>query len=59
MNLTNGKVEVVTTGLWTGDTGSLAEHNGSQAQSSSGDYFYNIFNTASNGEVQYAVIWAY
>ncbi len=55
-----GKVEVVTTGLWTGDTGSLAEHHtGSQAQSSSGDYFYNIFNTASNGEVQYAVAYGH
>ena len=55
-----GKVEVVTTGLWTGDTGSLAQHHtGSQAQSSSGDYFYNIFNTASNGEVQYAVAYGH
>ena len=55
-----GKVEVVTTGLWTGDTGSLAEHHtGSQAQSASGDYFYNIFNTASNGEVQYAVAYGH
>ena len=55
-----GKVEVVTTGLWTGDTGSLAEHHtGSQAQSSSGDYFYNIFNTASNGEVQYAIAYGH
>ena len=55
-----GKIEVVTTGLWTGDTGSLSEHHtGSQAQSSSGDYFYNIFNTASNGEVQYAVTYGH
>ena len=55
-----GKVEVVTTGLWTGDTGSLSEHHtGSQAQSSSGDYFYNIFNTASNGEVQYAIAYGH
>ena len=55
-----GKVEVVTTGLWTGDTGSLSQHHtGSQAQSSSGDYFYNIFNTASNGEVQYAVAYGH
>ena len=55
-----GKVEVVTTGLWTGDTGSLAEHHtGSQAQSASADYFYNIYNTASNGEVQYAVAYGH
>ena len=55
-----GKVEVVTTGLWTGDTGSLSEHHtGSQAQSSSGDYYYNIFNTASGGEVQYAVAYGH
>ena len=57
-----GKVEVVTTGLWSGDTGSLAEHHtGSQAQSSSGDYFYNIFQTASVGdqELQYAVAYGH
>ena len=55
-----GKVEVVTTGLRSGDTGSLSEHHtGSQAQSSSGDYFYNIFNTASGGEVQYAVAYGH
>ena len=57
-----GKVEVVTTGLWTGDTGSLAEHHtGSQAVSSSGDYFYNIFQTASVGdqELQYAVAYGH
>ena len=55
-----GKVEIVTTGLWTGDTGSLAEHHtGSQAQSASADYFYNIYNTASNGEVQYAVAYGH
>ncbi len=57
-----GKVEVVTTGLWSGDTGSLAEHHtGSQAQSSSCDYFYNIFQTASVGdqELQYAVAYGH
>ena len=55
-----GKVEVVTTGLWTGDTGSLAQHHtSSQAQSASGDYYYNIFNTASNGEVQYALAYGH
>ena len=49
-----GKIEVVTTGLWTGDTGSL--HNiilGSQPQSSSVITFI-ISLTPSNGEVQYA-----
>ena len=40
-----GKVEVVTTGLWTGDTGSLtAFYTSSQSDSASGDYYYNVFN---------------
>ena len=58
----SGKVEVVTTGLWTGDTGSLAQHHtGSQAKSSSGDYYYNIHQTASAGDqvVQYAVAYGH
>ena len=53
----SGKVEVVTTGLWTGDTGSLAQHHtGSQAKSSSGDYYYNIHQTASAGDQQYNAV---
>ena len=57
-----GKVEVVTTGLWTGNTGSLAQfHSSSQAASSSGDYYYNVYQTASAGdqEVQFAIAYGH
>ena len=51
-----GKVEVVTTGLWSGDTGSLegfstASVNGvvqSYDSGSSLDYFVNVYKTGSN-----------
>ena len=44
-DLITGKVEVVTTGLWSGDTGSLTSfYTSSQSASSSGDYYYNVFN---------------
>tara|TARA_R100000008_G_scaffold86435_1_gene79526 strand:- start:3347 stop:4600 length:1254 start_codon:yes stop_codon:yes gene_type:complete len=57
-----GKVEVVTTGLWTGNTGSLGQfHSSSQAASSSGDYYYNVYQTASLGDqvVQFAVAYGH
>ena len=40
-----GKVEVVTTGLWIGDTGSLTTFFISSAQvTNSGNYYYNMYN---------------
>ena len=55
-----GKVEVVTTGLWTGDTGSLTTFFTSSAQvTNSGNYYYNVYNSAANlfSTVQKGIIW--
>ena len=54
-----GKVEVVTTGLWSGDTGSLTSFFTSSAQvaQSSGNYYYNIYNTAETSSVQFSVAY--
>jgi len=56
-----GKVEVVTTGLWSGDTGSLTTFYTSSAQVSaaSGDYYYNVYNTAETSSVQFAVAYGH
>ena len=55
-----GKVETVTTGLWTGDTGSLSTFFSSSAQTSASlEYYLNVYNadpaTDETAEVQYAV----
>ena len=55
-----GKVETVTTGLWTGDTGSLSNFFTSSAQTAaSTQYYVNVYSTdpASDAaaEVQYSV----
>jgi len=55
-----GKVETVTTGLWTGDTGSLSSFFTSSTQTdASTEYYLNVYNadpaTDENAEVQYAV----
>ena len=60
----NAKVEVVTTGLWTGDVGSLTSYFTSSAQvTQSGDYYYNVFSTNpqsdSSAEVQFAVAYGH
>ena len=61
----NAKVEVVTTGLWTGDTGSLtaAYTSSTQVDASSGNYYYNVYNadpaTDSSAEVQFAVAYGH
>ena len=61
----NAKVEVVTTGLWTGDVGSLtaAYTSSTQVAASSGDYYYNVYNanpaTDSSAEVQFAVAYGH
>ena len=61
----NSKVEVVTTGLWTGDVGSLtaAYTSSTQVAATSGDYYYNIYNanpaTDSSAEVQFAVAYGH
>jgi hypothetical protein len=60
----NAKVEVVTTGLWTGDVGSLTSYFTSSTQvAQSGDYYYNVFSTNpqsdSSAEVQFAVAYGH
>jgi len=55
-----GKVETVTTGLWTGDTGSLSNFFTSSAQTAaSTEYYLNVYSTDpgtdASAEVQYAV----
>jgi hypothetical protein len=56
----------VTTGLWTGDTGSLTAFFTSSTQASSstsGQYFWNVYNvnanTTSSAEVQFAVAYGH
>lgn len=61
----NAKVEVVTTGLWTGDTGSLtaAYTSSTQVAAASGDYYYNVYNadpaTDTSAEVQFGVAYGH
>ena len=61
----NAKVEVITTGLWTGDTGSLtaAYTSSTQVAAASGDYYYNVYNanpaTDTSAEVQFAVAYGH
>ena len=61
----NAKVEVVTTGLWTGDTGSLtaAYTSSTQVAAASGDYYYNVYNadpgTDTTAEVQFGVAYGH
>jgi hypothetical protein len=55
------KVEVVTTGLWSGDTGSLTTFftSSTQVAQSSGDYYYNIYDTANTSSAQFAVAYGH
>jgi hypothetical protein len=61
----NSKVEVVTTGLWTGDVGSLTAvyTSSTQVAAASGDYYYNLYSTNpavdSSAEVQFAVAYGH
>jgi hypothetical protein len=61
----NAKVEVVTTGMWTNDSGSLNSFftSSTQANATSGQYYYNVYNanpaTDSSAEIQYAVAYGH
>jgi len=61
----NAKIEVVTTGLWSGDSGSLTTFftSSTQATGASGKYYYNVYETNpqtdANAEVQYAVAYGH
>lgn len=60
-----GKVEVVTTGLWSGDTGSLTSFytSSTQAAADSANYYLNVYNadpaTDTSAAVQYAVAYGH
>ena len=60
-----GKVEVVTTGLWSGDTGSLTSYytSSTQATAASSNYYLNVFNTDpasdSSAAVQFAIAYGH
>lgn len=59
-DLVPGKIEVVTTGLWSGDTGSLTDFHTSSAQvDRTGDYYYNVYNTETTQSVQFAVAYGH
>jgi hypothetical protein len=59
----NAKVEVVTTGLWTDDAGSLISFytDEDQESSPSGDYYFNVYSkdpeTDGTAEVEFAVAY--
>lgn len=62
----NAKIEVVTTGLWTGDSGSLGQFYtaSSQTQATSGYYYANVYDYdpiafSDSAEVQFAVAYGH
>ena len=61
----NAKIEVVTTGLWSGDSGSLTSFftSSTQASANSGQYYYSVYDTNpatdSAAEVQFAVAYGH
>jgi len=60
----NAKVEVVTTGLWTGDVGSLtAAYTSSTQVGQSGNYYYDVYSTNpqsdSTAEVQFGIAYGH
>ena len=61
----NAKIEVVTTGIWSGDSGSLTTFftSSTQATSVSGQYYYNVYDknpaTDTTSEVQFAVAYGH
>ena len=61
----NAKIEIVTTGLWSGDTGSLtnAYTSSTQVAATSGDYYFNVYDknpaTDTSAEVQFAVAYGH
>lgn len=63
-DIVQGKVEVVTQGLWTGGSGSLTTFFSSSDQdaAASGKYYLNVYQTGSalaNAEVQFAVTYGH
>lgn len=63
-DIVDGVNEVVTTGLWSGDTGSLTSifSSATQTGSTSGQYYYNAYDKAitdTTAEVQFAVTYGH
>ena len=60
-----GKVEIVTTGLWSGDTGSLTSFftSSTQAAANSSDYYVNVYDknpsSDTSAAIQYAVAYGH
>ena len=59
-----GKIEVVTNGLWSSDTGSLSTFftSSTQVAATSGDYYYNVYNadpTADGSAIQFAIAYGH
>ena len=57
----SGKVQVVTTGLWSGDTGSLTSFftSSTQEAAASANYYVNVYDTAGADNVQFAVAYGH
>jgi hypothetical protein len=60
----NGKIEVVTTGLWSGDTGSLSSFFTSSTQAAASlNYYVNVYNadpaSDTSAAVQYAIAYGH
>lgn len=56
-----GKIEVVTTGLWSGDTGSLMTFftSSTQAVADSSNYYVNVYDAATTSSVQFALAYGH
>lgn len=56
-----GKVEVVTTGLWSGDTGSLTSFytSSTQTAANSANYYVNVYDSATTASVQFALAYGH
>jgi hypothetical protein len=59
-----GKVEIVTTGMWSGDAGQLNQFftSSTQFEASSSNYYINVYNenaTSSSAEVQFAIAYGH
>ena len=53
-----GKVEIVTTGMWSGDTGSLTEFY-ADTSGSTHSYYTNVYNDGVAGSVQFALAYGH
>jgi hypothetical protein len=57
----NAKVEIVTTGLWTNDSGSITSFytSSAQAASTTGDYYYNVYSDSALQNLEFAVAYGH